>query len=64
MLRDLSTLVASQKVNIAAVRHDSAVDGTIIVRMILETEGLAQLAALMTRLESVKGVSAVSRLEG
>lgn len=61
LLRDLSALVASQHVNIAAVRHDSAVDGTITVRMTLETEGLAQLAALMTRLESVRGVSTVVR---
>ncbi len=64
LLRDLSALVASQHVNIAAVRHDSAVDGTITVRMTLETEGLAQLAALMTRLESVRGVTTVNRTEG
>jgi GTP diphosphokinase / guanosine-3',5'-bis(diphosphate) 3'-diphosphatase len=63
-LRDLSALVASQHVNIAAVRHDLAVDGTITVRMTLETEGLAQLAGLMTRLESVRGVDTVNRVEG
>ncbi|MFN8639891.1 MAG: ACT domain-containing protein [Dehalococcoidia bacterium] len=64
LLRDLSALVASQHVNIAAVRHDTAIDGTITVRMTLETEGLAQLAAMMSRLESVRGVAAVNRIEG
>ncbi|MSP22791.1 MAG: bifunctional (p)ppGpp synthetase/guanosine-3',5'-bis(diphosphate) 3'-pyrophosphohydrolase [Dehalococcoidia bacterium] len=63
LLRDVAALVASQRVNIASVRHDSAVDGTITVHMTLETEGLAQLAALMTRLESVRGVTGVGRTE-
>jgi GTP diphosphokinase / guanosine-3',5'-bis(diphosphate) 3'-diphosphatase len=63
LLRDVAALVASQRVNIASVRHDSAVDGTITVHMTLETEGLAQLAALMTRLEGVRGVTTVGRVE-
>jgi guanosine-3',5'-bis(diphosphate) 3'-pyrophosphohydrolase len=65
LLRDVSALVAEEKVNMAGVRTQGNEDGTMSVFVTLETTGIEQLARLLSRLTSVRGIISVSRrLEG
>jgi guanosine-3',5'-bis(diphosphate) 3'-pyrophosphohydrolase len=65
LLRDVSTLVAEEKVNMVGVRTQEHDDDTVSIFITLETTGIEQLARLLSRLESVRGVISVSRrLEG
>ncbi|MFH1169399.1 MAG: bifunctional (p)ppGpp synthetase/guanosine-3',5'-bis(diphosphate) 3'-pyrophosphohydrolase [Chloroflexota bacterium] len=63
LVRDISTVVAEEKVNIASVslvaNHG---DHTTSTYLVLETKGLAQLSRLMKKIEAVKGVINVVRL--
>ena len=60
LLRDVSTLVSEEKVNMLGVRTDHG-DRTTSVYLTLETTGIAQLSRLMAKLESVRGVITVNR---
>jgi GTP pyrophosphokinase len=64
LLRDVSTLVAAERVNMVAVRTEERDDRTTTLHITLETEGGAQFASLLGRLEWVRGVISVSRAEG
>jgi GTP pyrophosphokinase len=62
LVRDISTVVAEEKVNIASmnvVEHD---DRTTTLYLTLETKGLAQLSRLLTRVVGIRGVSSVFRV--
>ncbi|MCJ7769526.1 MAG: bifunctional (p)ppGpp synthetase/guanosine-3',5'-bis(diphosphate) 3'-pyrophosphohydrolase [Dehalococcoidales bacterium] len=62
LVRDISTVVAEEKVNIASmnvIEHD---DNTTTLYFILETKGLAQLSRLLTRIVGIRGVSSVFRV--
>jgi GTP pyrophosphokinase len=62
LVRDISTVVAEEKVNIASmnvVEHD---DRTTTLYFTLETKGLAQLSRLLTRVVGIRGVSSVFRV--
>jgi GTP diphosphokinase / guanosine-3',5'-bis(diphosphate) 3'-diphosphatase len=61
LLRDLSTVVADEKVNIASLRVDEQRDHTVTVSITLETTGVEQLSRLFSKLEGVHGVFAVAR---
>jgi GTP pyrophosphokinase len=61
LLRDLSTLVSDEKVNMMGVRTEHTDDRTTDVYLTLETTGVAQLSRLMAKLESVRGVITVNR---
>jgi len=61
LLRDLSTVIAEERVNIAAVRTEAHEDHTITVHFIVTTTGLEQLTRVLHRLESVRGVFSVVR---
>jgi guanosine-3',5'-bis(diphosphate) 3'-pyrophosphohydrolase len=61
LLRDLSTVIAEEHVNIAAVRTEAHEDRTITVHLIVNINGLAQLTRLLHRLEAVRAVYAVTR---
>jgi guanosine-3',5'-bis(diphosphate) 3'-pyrophosphohydrolase len=61
LLRDVSALVAEEKVNMAGVHTEGNEDGTMSVFVTLETTGIEQLARLLSRLTSVRGVISVSR---
>ena len=63
LLRDISTLVAAERVNMVAVRTELE-DRMTTVHLTLETEGRAQVSRLMGRLDSVRGVVSVTRSEG
>lgn len=63
LLRDVSTLVSEEKVNMMGVRTEHG-DRTTSVYLTLETTGIAQLSRVMAKLESVRGVITVNRMEG
>ena len=61
LLRDITTLVSAEKVNIAAMVTRENDDGTVTIQLTLFTTGVDQLSRLFTRLEEVQGVTIVSR---
>jgi GTP pyrophosphokinase len=61
LLRDLSTLVSDEKVNMMGVRTEHEDDRTTHVYITLATTGVAQLSRLMAKMESVRGVITVNR---
>ncbi|MSQ35770.1 MAG: bifunctional (p)ppGpp synthetase/guanosine-3',5'-bis(diphosphate) 3'-pyrophosphohydrolase [Dehalococcoidia bacterium] len=63
LLRDVSTLVAAENVNMVGVRTQEHDDRTTTVHLTLETQGRTQVARLMSRLEAIRGIISVSRAE-
>ncbi len=61
LMRDISTMVAAEQVNMVGVRTQEHGDRTVSVYITLETTGVEQLTRLLSRLESVRGVQSVSR---
>ena len=61
LLRDLSTLVAEEKVNMVGVRTQERDDHTTVISLTLETSGVRQLSRLLSRLEMIRGVIGVVR---
>ena len=62
LIRDVTTIVAEEKINIATmntVQHD---DYTATTSFTLEIKGLAQLSRLLGRIEGVRGVISVARM--
>jgi len=62
LMRDITTIVAEEKVNIMAansLRHD---DHTVTESFTLETKGLPQLSRLLSKIEGVRGVTSVFRV--
>jgi GTP pyrophosphokinase len=65
LLRDISTMVAEERVNMVGVHTQEGEDGHITIFVTLETAGIEQLTRLLSRLEAIRGVLSVSRrLEG
>jgi guanosine-3',5'-bis(diphosphate) 3'-pyrophosphohydrolase len=61
LLRDISTMVAEEQVNMVGVRTQEHDDGTISIFVTLETSGIEQLTRLLGKLESVRGMISVGR---
>ncbi len=61
LLRDVTTLVSEDKVNIASVVTTENMDGTATVALTLYTTGVSQLTRLFSKLESVRGVISATR---
>ncbi|UCH86568.1 MAG: bifunctional (p)ppGpp synthetase/guanosine-3',5'-bis(diphosphate) 3'-pyrophosphohydrolase [Dehalococcoidia bacterium] len=61
LLRDVSALVAEEKVNMAGLRTQEQGDGTLSVFVTLEITGIEQLVRLLSRVSSVRGVISVKR---
>jgi guanosine-3',5'-bis(diphosphate) 3'-pyrophosphohydrolase len=61
LMRDISTLVAEEHVNMVAVRTQEHPDRTVSVFLTLETTGIEQLSRLLNKLESIRGVLSVRR---
>lgn len=61
LLRDISTVVAEERVNMVGVRTIENGDGSITILATLETSGIEQLSRLLTKLEVVRGVRVVER---
>lgn len=62
LMRDITTVVAEEKVNITAVNLTRREDHTISEDFTLETQGLAQLSRLLKKMEAVKGVISITRM--
>ena len=65
LLRDISTMVAEERVNMVGVQTQEQEDGVISIFVTLETTGIEQLTRLLSKLEGIRGVLSVGRrLEG
>jgi len=62
LIHDITTVIAEEKVNIAAVNSTHHDDQTVIEYFTLETKGLAQLSRLLVKIEGVRGVISVTRV--
>jgi len=62
LVRDITTLVADEKVNISGVNLVNHSDHTISLYFTLEMGGLAQLSRLLAKIEGVRGVMSVARV--
>jgi len=62
LIRDITTVVAEEKVNIASVSFDNRDNHTACTLLNLETSGLAQLSRIMEKIEGVRGVISVTRV--
>lgn len=62
LVRDVTTLIAEEKVNIASVSLANGDGHTIALYLTLETKGLAQLSQLLKKIDNVKGVISVARI--
>jgi len=62
LMRDITTLVAEEKINIAAVSLTSSDDQTISAFLTLETANLAQLSRLLAKIEGIRGVISAARI--
>ena len=61
LLRDISTQVSEQGVNIASVITTENPDGTATVTLTLYTTGIGQLGRLFSKLEGIRGVVSATR---
>ena len=61
LVRDLSTIVADEGVNMVGLRSDHTTDGRVAVTVTVETDGFAQLQRVMTKVEAIRGVLSVDR---
>jgi GTP pyrophosphokinase len=66
LMRDITAIVAEEKVNIVAVNSTQndgpAADEHFTVELTIETAGLAQLSRLLSKIEGIRGVIGVNRL--
>lgn len=62
LMRDITTFVAEEKVNITSLDMHNHDDHTVTMDFTLETQGLAQLSRLLKKVESVKGVIRIVRV--
>ena len=61
LLRDITTVVSAEKVNISGVMTETHQDGTVTEHLSLGTNGIRQLSRIFNRLEKVPGVLRVRR---
>jgi GTP pyrophosphokinase len=61
LLRDVSTLLSDERVNILSVLTQTHDDRTVTLLLTIEVEGVGQLSRIMHRLESVRDVTSVER---
>lgn len=62
LLRDVSTLLSAEGVNIASVVTSERADNTCTVDLTLYTIGISQLSRLFSKLEGVEGFISVGRM--
>jgi GTP pyrophosphokinase len=62
LMRDITTLVAEEKINITSVNLTNNSDHTALIVLTLETANLAQLSRLLARIEGIRGMMSVSRI--
>ncbi len=62
LMRDITVVVAEEKVNITSLVTRNQSDRTTTMEFTMETQGLAQLSRLLKKIESVKGVIRIVRI--
>jgi guanosine-3',5'-bis(diphosphate) 3'-pyrophosphohydrolase len=62
LMRDITVIVAEEKVNITSMATRNQSDRTTLMEFTMETQGLAQLSRLLKKIESVKGVNRIVRI--
>jgi GTP diphosphokinase / guanosine-3',5'-bis(diphosphate) 3'-diphosphatase len=62
LIRDITTVVAEEKVNISSVSFGDKGDNTAYTLLSLEIKSLTQLSRLMEKVEGIRGVIAVTRV--
>jgi GTP pyrophosphokinase len=62
LTRDITTIVAEEKVNIRAVSFSHRDGDAVAENFTLETRGLAHLSRLLARIEGIRGVISVARI--
>ncbi|MFC2051719.1 RelA/SpoT family protein [Chloroflexota bacterium] len=62
LMRDITTLVADEKINIAGASLTNNDDQTISTFLTLETVNLAQLSRVLARIEGIRGVISAARI--
>jgi len=63
LVRDISTIVAEEKINITSMTVTENDDQTVSITLTVQTTGISQLSRLMSKVESTGGVVTVSRIE-
>ena len=61
LVRDISTMLAEEKVNISNMNVNERQDHTTSLFFDVETSGLPQLSRIMSRIETIAGVTSVAR---
>ena len=61
LVRDVSTILADEDINMVGLRTDESGDGLVTLRMAVEASGVAQLQRVMTKVDAVRGVLSVER---
>ena len=61
LLKDISTLLADQRVNILSMATQTHDDRTVTFRAVVEVEDLNQLSTMLTKLEQLRQVNSVRR---
>jgi GTP pyrophosphokinase len=62
LMRDVTTVVAEEKVNITSLATHNHDDNTITMHFTMETQGLTHLSRLLKKIEAVKGVVRIVRI--
>jgi GTP diphosphokinase / guanosine-3',5'-bis(diphosphate) 3'-diphosphatase len=62
LVRDITAVVAEEKVNITSVSFANRDDHTTLTLLHLETSGLSQLSRMMEKIEGIRGVISVNRV--
>ena len=62
LIRDITTIVAEEKINITAVSFIEHDDRTTSTFLTLETKGLAQLSRLLAKIEGIRGAISATRV--
>jgi guanosine-3',5'-bis(diphosphate) 3'-pyrophosphohydrolase len=62
LMRDVTTVVAEEKINISTVSLANGNGQNITMFLTLEIKGLAQLSQILKKIDGVKGVVSVSRI--
>ncbi len=62
IMRDITTVIAEEKVNITTVNTVTHENHTVSLHFTLETTGLAQLSRLLVKIEGTRGVISVTRV--
>ncbi len=61
LLRDITTLISDEKVNMSGVRTQRRNDHETSIQLTVEIKGIEQLSRLLNRIEGVRGVISVGR---